>query len=218
MTGTQDKERSAGTIRVALVEDNAEQSRALLRLLGSQSDLRVVGSCCSAEEAIDVLPALRPDVVLVDIVLPNRSGIETVMALRDQLPEARFLMLTVVERADQVFAALSAGACGYLLKKNARDRLGDAVREAHAGGLPLSVPVARLVLARLQERPRVPEHPALTQRELEVLDALAQGWTYKEVAERLQIALGTVQTHVERIYGKLHVRSRLEALRKTGRS
>lgn len=206
------------TIRVALVEDNPAQGEALLALLSCCPDLHVLGFYSDAEQAIEALPALHPDVVLVDIGLPQRSGIDLVSTLKERLAGTQFLMLTVMDRPEQVFAALSAGASGYLLKKNARERLGEAVREAHAGGMPLSVSVARLVLAHFQEKRPAPAHPALTGRELEVLDSLAQGLTYKEVGERLHIALGTVQTHVERIYEKLHVRSRLEALRKTGRA
>lgn len=204
-------------IRVALVEDHRDQAEALLTVLQASPDFAVTAVCGSAEEAIAALPGQHPDVVLVDIGLPQRSGIEVVAALKPRLPDAQFLMLTVMERPESVFAALAAGASGYLLKKNARERLGDAVREVHAGGMPLSVSVARLVLAHFQEKRPAPAHPALTSRELDVLDSLAQGLTYKEVGDRLHIALGTVQTHVERIYEKLHVRSRLEALRKTGR-
>ena len=218
MNGPTEERTTAPTIRVALVEDNPEQSVVLLGLLRRCPDLHVLGRYADAEEAIEALPGLHPDVVLVDIGLPRRSGIDLVSALKERLARAQFLMLTVMDRPEQVFAALSAGASGYLLKKNAREKLGEAVREAHAGGMPLSVSVARLVLAHFQERRPAPAHPTLTGRELEVLDSLAQGLTYKEVGERLHIALGTVQTHVERIYEKLHVRSRLEALRKTGRA
>ena len=204
-------------IRVALVEDHRDQAEALQTVLRAHPEFAVVAVCASAEEAIENLPGLNPDVVLVDIGLPRRSGIEVVATLKPRLAGAQFLMLTVMERPEAVFAALAAGASGYLLKKNARETLGEAVREVYAGGMPLSVSVARLVLAHFQEKRPAPAHPALTSRELDVLDSLAQGLTYKEVGDRLHIALGTVQTHVERIYEKLHVRSRLEALRKTGR-
>ncbi len=205
-------------IRVALVEDQADQAAALLEVLRAAPGLVVVGHCLEADQAIADLPGQRPDVVLVDIGLPGRTGIELVAILREQLPQAKFLILTVIDRAEEVFAALAAGASGYLLKKNARERLGRAVQEVHEGEMPLSVPVARLVLAHFQERPVTPPPSSLTHREREVLDALAQGLTYKETGEKLGIALGTVQTHVERIYEKLHVRTRLEALRKTGRA
>lgn len=188
-----------------------------MRVLRACPDLDVTPRCSTVAEAVRCLPAQVPDVVLVDIGLPDGSGIEVVSALKPLLPRAQFLMLTVVEHPEQVFAALSAGASGYLLKKNARTRLAAAVREVHGGGVPLSVSVARLVLAHFREK-RVPQAEAsLTTREQEVLDQLAQGCTYKEAGERLSIALSTIQTHVERIYEKLHVRNRLEALRKTGR-
>lgn len=203
---------------MALVEDHQEQGAALVRILRGCQDFCVLACCATASEAITSLPSQCPDVVLVDIGLPGRSGIDVVTELKPVLPHAQFLMLTVMEHPEQVFSALAAGASGYLLKKSALTRLPAAVREAHAGGVPLSVPVARMVLAHFQEHRSTQSHASLTPRELEVLDQLAHGCTYKEVAARLDIALGTVQTHVERIYDKLHVQTRLEALRKTGRA
>lgn len=175
----------------------------------------------SAKLATEALPARRPAVVLVDIGLPGQSGIALVASLKSRLPATQSLMLTVCDDSEHVFSALAAGASGYLLKKDAPMELLDAIRDLHAGGSPMSSAIARKVVMRFQ--PRAPE-PArrlapdspLTPREQEILALLGQGFIYKEIAWDLGIGLGTVRTHIRRIYEKLHARNRTEAVRLGG--
>lgn len=205
-------------IRVALVEDDADQRATFFRLLQSAPALEAVGAFASSEEAETALPGLAPDVALVDIGLPGQSGIELVRALKPRLAATQFMMLTVVDDPKRVFEALAAGASGYLLKKTPPAKVIEAILELHSGGAPMSAQIARLVVGHFQQPPPASAADAiLAPREREVLELLGQGLLYKEVADRLGISLSTVRTHVERIYGKLHVRNRVEALRKVGR-
>ena len=202
-------------IRVAIVEDVAEERDWLTTLLAEAAGFECVAVCLEGEEAMTRLPALRPDVVLMDIQMPGISGIECVRRLRSMVPETQFMMLTVVEDHDLIFRALAAGATGYLLKRTPGERLLEAIRELKAGGSPISGQVARKVIATFREPAAAGGDDAVLSRtEHEVLQSLARGMLYKEVAENLSISMSTVRTHVWHIYRKLQVHNRTEAVLK----
>ena len=168
--------------------------------------------------SVAALAADRPDVVLVDINLPGQSGIECVRQLKPRLPATQFAMVTVYEDADRIFQALAVGATGYLLKQTPRAELIAAIRELHAGGSPMSTNIARKVVQSFQaQATRRAETDSLSSREMEVLQALSRGHTYKQIAADLGISLGTVRTYIQRIYEKLHVHSHAEAVMKFAR-
>lgn len=205
--------------RVAIVEDNARFRTELGALIESAKDMELAGSVGSAEDAIAKVPALAPHVVVMDINLPGASGIECTAKLRELLPDVQILMLTVYEDTDSIFRALQAGATGYLLKRaHPRDIL-KGIREVKEGGAPMSSHIARKVVESFSRPPVAPdpELESLTPREREILDLLAEGFLYKEIADRLGVSYSTVQTHVERIYRKLQVHSRSQAVARTTR-
>ena len=213
----------APVIRVALVEDDPVQRSEITQLLGREAGLELAGTWGTAEAAMAAIPRLEPDVALVDIGLPGQSGIELVSALKPLLPATQFMMLTVWEDPDRIFSALEAGAAGYLLKKTAPAKLLEAIQELHAGGSPMSGAIARKVVERFQKPPPLPERDSggasgtptpLSPREREILELLAQGRLYKEIADALGIGYGTLRTHLHRIYEKLHARNRTEAVRR----
>lgn len=202
-------------MKVALVEDNDAYRQTLARLLSRAPDCECVGQFATAEAALAALPALRPDVVLMDIHLPGMDGVECVRRLKEQLPATQVVMLTAHEDTDNIFNALAAGATGYLLKRTTRDELLAALREVMAGGSPMTAHIARKVVQSFQRKPAAPEPAAnLSPREQEVLDLLAQGLIYKEIADRLGVSYETVHTYIRRIYEKLQVRTRTEAVAK----
>lgn len=203
-------------IRVAIVEDNVKLRETLARVVDRTEGLECAGSFASAEEALQTLPSLKPDVVLMDINLPGLSGVECVRRLKEQCPETQFIMLTVYEDTDNIFNALAAGATGYLLKRSTRNELVQAIRDVVNGGSPMTTHIARKVVQSFQKPvPREPGAAAeLSPREREVLDLLAQGFLYKEIAEKLGVSYETVHTHIRRIYEKLQVRTRTEAVAK----
>lgn len=208
------------SIAVAIIEDDAPAREILAQWLRRAEGFRCVGEYESAETALRELPGVKPDVVLVDINLPGLNGIECVRRLKPQMPEAQFVMLTVYEDADHIFDALKAGATGYLLKQTTRQELLAAVRQVHSGGSPMTSNIARKVVQSFQQKPaglsagavEAPETAELSPREREVLDLLARGYLYKEIADALSISLPTVNTYIRRIYEKLHVRSRWQAV------
>jgi len=202
--------------RIAIVEDNKVIRESLAAYVHRDPELRCVCVCGSAEEALEKLPHERPDVVLMDIQLPNQSGIECTAKLKQLLPEVRIIMVTVYGNPDLIFKALSAGACGYLLKRCTPEELITAVREVQQGGAPMSREIARQVIAFFQGLPKPPDNTAsevenLSPREREILDLLTQGFSDKEIADRIGVKHGTVRWHLQHVYEKLHVRSRTEA-------
>ena len=201
------------SIRVALVEDDVSVRHNLALLIDKAPGFGCVGSFPTAEEALKDLPALKPDVVLMDIHLPQRSGIECVARLRAILPNTQTIMLTVEEDIDRVFESLKAGATGYLVKHVAPTEILDAIADVHKGGAPMSSHIARrVVMAFRQPARQGGEDQPLSAREEEILRLLAKGHRSKEIASQLAIAVGTVNTHIRHIYEKLHVRSRAEAV------
>ena len=202
-------------ITVSIVEDDAPAREILADWLKRAAGFKCVGQHGTVEHALESLPAEKPSVVLMDINLPGMSGIEGVRRLKPLLPETQFLMLTVYEDADHVFDALAAGATGYLLKQTRRDELLECIKDVHAGGSPMTSNIARRVVQAFhREEPGTPESAKLSQREREVLELLARGYLYKEIVDALQVSRGTVNTYVRRIYEKLHVRSRAQAVAK----
>jgi RNA polymerase sigma factor (sigma-70 family) len=203
-------------ISVAIVEDNARYRKELTKFLEGCAEFRCAGAYGSAEQALAELPRCPPDVVLMDINLPNASGIECAARLKSQLPRLHILMLTVYEDTDSIFQALQAGATGYLLKRAHPDEIVRAIHDVRSGGSPMTGSIARKVVESFR---RVSSNEAenLSPREREILDYLAQGYQYKEIAAALNISYATVRTHIERVYQKLQVCSRAEAVAKISR-
>jgi DNA-binding NarL/FixJ family response regulator len=206
-------------INVSIVEDDAKLRETLVRYLTAQPGFRCASNYPNAEAALAGIPEVRPDVVLMDINLPGMNGIECVSQLRQKLPGLRIIMLTVFEEGEQVFKALSVGAFGYLVKSSRPAKILEAIREVHAGGSPMSGNIARMVVQSFQKQAAAQavtraETDALSNREMEVLQALSKGHTYKQIAADLGISLGTVRTYIQRIYEKLHVHSHAEAVMK----
>ncbi len=202
-------------IRICLVEDDARLRGIMAGWLQREPGLHVVNQYGSAESAILALPADQADVVLVDINLPGQNGIECVRQLKPRLPGVQFAMVTVYEDADKIFQALSVGATGYLLKQTPRGELVAAIHELHAGGSPMSTNIARKVVQSFHRAPAPAGGEAeLSGREQQVLDELVRGLLYKEIADALGISMGTLHTYIRRIYEKLHVHSRAQAVAK----
>jgi len=204
-------------ISVSIVEDDAPVRKILAGWIQNAEGFECRSEHRSGEVAVAQLPLKKPDIVLMDINLPGISGIECVRRLKPQLPDTQFLMLTVYEDADHIFDALTAGACGYLLKQTPHDELLAALKGVHAGGSPMTGSIARkLVLSFQTTMPQRQSRESvdLTPREREVLELLARGYLYKEIADALQISIPTVNTHIRRIYDKLHVQSRGRAVAK----
>ena len=203
------------SITISIVEDDGPAREILADWIKQADGFKCVSQHGSVEHALKHLPAEPPSVVLMDINLPGRSGIEGVRRLKPLLPGAQYLMLTVYEDADHVFDALAAGATGYLLKQTPRGELLTAIKEVHAGGSPMTSNIARRVVQAFHhEDADTPESANLSQREREVLELLAHGYQYKEIVDKLNVSRGSVNTYIRRIYEKLHVRSRWQAVAK----
>lgn len=202
-------------ITVSIVDDEKKLCRSIAAFVNGTPGFRCVSMYHSAEAALEHLPQDRPDVVLMDIHLTGMSGIECVERLKTMVPEMLVMMLTVYEDTDQIFKALSAGASGYMLKRLTPGKLLEAIREVHGGGSPMSSPIARKVVASFQRAGRTDgEKTHLSSREQMVLDCFAKGLTYKQTADQLSISIDTIRTYVRRVYEKLHVQSRTEAVAK----
>ena len=203
------------SIKVAIVEDNDQLRGTLARVIGRAPGFECIGEYPTAEAALEGLPKQPPDVVLMDINLPGINGVECVRRLKQILPAPQVVMLTVYEDTENIFNALTAGAAGYLLKRTKSAELLEAIREVHRGGSPMTTHIARKVTLSFQKAGPSPQPTEnLSEREQQVLDCLSQGLIYKEIAEKLGISYETVHTYIRRIYEKLQVRTRTEAVAK----
>jgi DNA-binding NarL/FixJ family response regulator len=199
-------------IRVSIVEDLAEVREGLIELVQSDEELSMVSSFKDAESAAQTLPGLHADVVIMDINLPGMSGIECIKTIREKCPDTQFMMFTVYENDEKVLQALRAGATGYLLKRTEPQRILEGIKELNQGGSPMSSNIARKLLTIFVHERVVTKKEILSDRENEVLQLLADGLLYKEIANRLFIGHGTVRQHIHNIYEKLHVHNRTEAV------
>lgn len=195
-----------------IVEDNVVVRASLEELVNGMNGCECAGSCASGEEALRLIPKFKPDLVMMDIHLPNLSGIECTAKLKEMMPELAVLILTVYEDETKIFQALKVGASGYILKRSHPREIVQAIEEVLAGGAPMTSSIARKVVASFRE-PSVTsvDNGGLSRRENEVLQALSTGLSNKEIAEELSINVETVRWHLKQIYDKLHVHGRTEA-------
>jgi DNA-binding NarL/FixJ family response regulator len=202
-------------ITVSIVEDNDKLRGTLARVIARAEGFSCVSQHASAEDALKELPSVKPNVVLMDINLPGINGVECVRQLKKILPQTQVMMLTVYEDTENIFNALAAGASGYMLKRTPGAELLEAIREVQRGGSPMTTHIARKVVQSFQRSAGTVDPTAtLSEREQQVLDLLSQGLIYKEIAEKIGISYETVHTYVRRIYEKLQVRTRTEAVAK----
>ncbi len=202
-------------ITVSIVDDEADLREHIAGYLAAAGNITCKSAYASAKEALEHLPLDKPDVILMDINLGEMDGIECVRRLATVMPKAQVLMLTVFEDPDQIFRALSAGASGYLLKRMSPKKLIEAIEDVCAGGSPMSAPIARKVVQSFKVIPaRGDESAELSPRERSVLDGLAEGLAYKQIADQLGVSIHTVRNYIRRIYEKLHVCTRTEAVAK----
>jgi len=199
---------------VAIIEDNEETRKTLQELIDHEPECRCVCACATSKEAVEQVPRYRPDVALMDIHLPDESGIACTAQLTEKLPDLHVIMLTVYHDSDLIFRALQAGACGYLLKRSRPDEIIQAIAEARTGGAPMTSSVARMVVRSFRKPTDAPDADGLTTRETEVLDLVAEGLSNKEIAQRINISALTVRNHLISVFKKLHVRCRTEAATK----
>jgi DNA-binding NarL/FixJ family response regulator len=198
--------------KIAIVEDNKVIRESLMEFIHADPECRCVCACATAEEALKIIPKHEPEIVLMDIQLPNMSGIDCLAQLKQMLPSIHIIMVTVYEDTERIFKALRMGACGYLLKRCTPEELIAAIREVRQGGAPMSREIARKVIVSFQEPVKTAaEVEDLSPRELEILELLAGGFANKTIADRLGLTDGTVRWHLRHVYHKLHVRSRTEA-------
>jgi len=205
-------------IKVVIVEDLEEVVEGLKAFFNEDRELELTATYRTAEAALLELPILLPDIVIMDINLPKMSGIECIRQVKPLAPSIQFMMFTVYENDNQVFEALKAGATGYLLKKTPPQKIIEAVKDLHQGGSPMSATIARKLIEEFngnkQKQSALPESALLTPREQEVLNLLAKGLLYKEISDELHISLSTVRQHIHKVYEKLQVQNKVEALNK----
>ena len=203
-------------ITVSIVEDSDQLRNTLARVLNRADGFECVSTYPNAEAALEDLPQKKPNAVLMDINLPGMNGVECTRKLKEAVPGIQIVMLTVYEDTENIFNALAAGASGYLLKRTTTPELLESLREVHRGGSPMTAHIARKVVQSFQREKSAAAAATedLSPREREVLDCLSQGFLYKEIAEKLGISYETVHTYIRRIYEKLQVRTRTEAVAK----
>jgi DNA-binding NarL/FixJ family response regulator len=201
--------------KIAIVEDNRVVRESLMEFVKADPECECVCVCATAERALKEIPKHQPDIVLMDIQLPDISGIECTARLKQMMPAVQIIIVTVYEDTERIFKALRAGACGYILKRSAPEELIAAIREVRQGGAPMSREIARKVIVSFQEPViAAAEVEGLSQRESEILELVAAGLPNKIIAARLGLTDGTVRWHLRHVYHKLHVRSRTQATRK----
>jgi DNA-binding NarL/FixJ family response regulator len=198
---------------VAIIEDNNTMRQMLTELVDGEPGYRCVCACSTSKEALVEVPKHRPDIALMDIHLPDESGIACTARLTEKLPGLQVIMVTVYQDSNLIFQALKAGACGYILKRFRPNEIIQAIAEVRAGGAPMTSEIARMVVHSFRAPAVVPEG-GLTAREAEILELLAEGLSNKEIASKKNIASGTVRNHLGNIFKKLHVRCRTEATAK----
>lgn len=201
-------------ITVCIVEDISEIRDGFQTIMNMSDDIKCIGAFHTGEEAIIQLPILNPDITIMDINLPGISGIECIQKLKKLNMKSLYLMFTVYDDDEIVFEAIKAGASGYILKKTSPAKFLEAIKEIHAGGSPMSPYIARKIINAFHHRPQQTEKSVLSPREEEVLTFLSNGLLYKEIAEKLFITVGTVKQHIHKIYDKLHVQNKTEAINK----
>jgi DNA-binding NarL/FixJ family response regulator len=205
--------RTTHSVRIGIVEDQPGVAESLKKLINRTQGFEVIGTYPSGEEALELIPKHKPDLVLMDIGLPGLSGIECVRSLKTMLPTLPIVMLTVYDEGEYLFDSLKAGASGYLLKRTTGEKLVEAITEARLGGVPLTRQMAGKMARYFQQMgATTSEMETLTKRERETLVLLAEGFRYKEIADKLGIAIETVREYIRNTYRKLHVSSRTEAV------
>jgi DNA-binding NarL/FixJ family response regulator len=203
----------AKLIRVVIVEDIEDIRESLQTLISGKPGYNCAGSYATAEAAIADIPIIKPDVVLMDINLPGMNGVEAVRQLKEHFPDINFLMCTVFDDDENIFLALRAGAGGYILKNNSPWKILEAIKEINDGGAPMSATIAKRVINTFQQiKGVIPKHTVLSEREMEVLQLLSSGLLYKEAANKLSLSVETIRSHCRKIYEKLHVNTKLEAI------
>ncbi|WP_068771971.1 response regulator transcription factor [Termitidicoccus mucosus] len=205
-------------ISVAIVEDSAAWIEELEQVIARDSGLQLTCTCRRMRSALERIPPLAPDVVLMDINLPDGSGIEATARLKDMLPRIEVLIFTVYEDTEEIFKALEAGASGYLLKRSSDVDVLNAIHNLMKGEVPMTGEIARKIIQSFQKKQPIPReyiiNENLTRREMDILQALARGLSMKEIGRECSISPGTVNCHLKNIYAKLHVHSRMEAVMK----
>ena len=199
---------------VAIIEDNETMRKTLVELIDSTPGYQCVCACTTSREALAEVPKCRPDVALMDIHLPDESGIACTARLTEKMPGLQIIMVTVYTDTDLIFQALKAGACGYILKRFRPEEIIQAIADVRAGGAPMTHEIARMVVRSFHAPTTLPHAEGLTSREAEILGLLAEGLSNKEIAQKTNIAAGTVRNHLANIFKKLHVRCRTEAAAK----
>ena len=203
------------SITLAIVEDLDEVRDGLKNFLALSKEFAVLDTFKTAEEALFEIPKLKPDIVIMDISLPGMNGIECIRQVKDKTPSTQFMMFTVYENDEKVFEALKAGASGYLLRNTGLVQLVESLKELYGGGSPMSANIARKLVTLFRDNQKRTEAlEALSGRENEILQLLAKGLLYKEIAEQISISVSTVRQHIHHIYEKLHVQNRTEAINK----
>jgi DNA-binding NarL/FixJ family response regulator len=205
--------RGKMAIRICIVEDDAGIRESIMDYMLRAPGFECVGAFATGEEAVQGIPALSPAVVLMDINLPGMSGVQCVKELKEKMPKLQCMMLTVYENSNRIFEALSAGACGYLLKSTPLERLLEAIEDVQNGGSPMSSSIARKVVQAFHPSAKAgPLIEQLSPREQQVLNWLAEGFAYKQIAAEMNLSMGTIRTYIRSMYEKLHVNSRTEAV------
>jgi DNA-binding NarL/FixJ family response regulator len=201
-------------VTICIIEDIADIREGLATIVRNDGRLSLLGTFDNAEDAIEGLPNLKPQVVVADINLPGKSGIECVAEIKSRHLDIQFIMFTIYEDNDQVFEALKAGASGYILKNTEPEKIIEAIVELHEGGSPMSPKIARKVLQSFSHTKPNPVYELISKREREVLELLSKGFLYKEIGDQLNISLSTVKRHLNHIYEKLQVQNKTEAVNK----
>jgi len=207
-----DNQTQTTAIRILITDDHAVVREGLQKLISTEPGMEVVGEAADGVEAVEIACALKPDVILMDMVMPRMGGLEAIQKIKEECPDANILVLTSFSDDETVFPAIKAGALGYLLKNTTPDILLNSIRDVHKGNSSISTDIANKLMSELQRRSDLPltEDP-LTEREMDVLNLVAQGMTNQEIADQLVISEGTVRTHVSNILSKLHLANRTQA-------